>query len=115
MHAAAYTIESRAYEEAIEMLEQGRALLWSGMRSLRTPLDHLHEVDKSLADEFTEISQALEAIITTTRDFVQTPAGTDDDDDDDDDVTIGRKDTFAHDLTEKRRLSGKLDKIVLRI
>ncbi|KAI0250825.1 TPR-like protein [Lactifluus subvellereus] len=112
MDAASYAIESRAYEEAIEMLEQGRALLWSGMRSLRTPLEHLREVDKSLADEFTEISQALEAIITTThvRDFVQTSAGTDDDD-----VAIGRKDTFARDLTEKRRLSEELDKVVLRI
>ena len=112
MDAASYAIESRAYEEAIEMLEQGRALLWSGMRSLRTPLVHLHQVDKSLADEFTQISQALEAIITTThvRDFVQTPAGTDDGD-----VTSGRKDTFSRDLAEKRRLSGELDKVVLRI
>ncbi|KAI0252085.1 CHAT domain-containing protein [Lactifluus subvellereus] len=112
MDAASYAIESRAYEEAIEMLEQGRALLWSGMRSLRTPLEHLHEVDKSLADEFTEISQALEAIITTThvRDFVQTPAGMDDNG-----VAIGRKDTFARDLAEKRRLSEELDKVVLRI
>ncbi|KAI0251109.1 CHAT domain-containing protein [Lactifluus subvellereus] len=86
MDAASYAIESCAYEEAVEMLEQGRALLWSGMRSLRTPLDHLHEVGNSLADEFTEISQALEAIITTThvRDF-------------------------------KRRLSGELEKVVLRI
>jgi hypothetical protein len=112
MDAASYAIQSRSYEEAIEMLEQGRALLWSGMRSLRTPLEHLHEVDKSLADEFTEISRALEAIITTThvRNFVQTPAGTDGDD-----VTIGRKDTFARDLVEKQRLSGELDKVVLRI
>ncbi|KAI0251988.1 TPR-like protein [Lactifluus subvellereus] len=112
MDAASYAIESRAYEDAIEMLEQGRALLWSGMRSLRAPLDHLHEVDRSLAGEFTEISQALEGIITTihVRDFVQTPAGTDDDD-----VTIGRKDKFARDLAEKRRLSGELDEVVLRI
>ncbi|KAI0246751.1 TPR-like protein [Lactifluus subvellereus] len=112
MDAASYAIESCAYEEAIEMLEQGRALLWSGMRSLRTPLDHLHEVDKSLADEFTEISQVLETIITTThvRDFAGTLAGTDDDD-----VTIGRTDVFARDLTEKRRLSEELDKVVLRI
>ncbi|KAI0250744.1 TPR-like protein [Lactifluus subvellereus] len=112
MDAASYAIESCVYEEAIEMLEQGRALLWSGMRSLRTPLDHLRGVDKSLADEFTEISQALEAIITTTdvRDFVQIPAGTDDDD-----VTIGRKDTFARDLAEKRRLSGELENVVSRI
>ncbi|KAI0252174.1 TPR-like protein [Lactifluus subvellereus] len=112
MDAASYAIESRTYEEAIEMLEQGRALLWSGMRSLRTPLEHLHEVENSLADEFAEISQALEAIITTTgvRDFVQTPAGTDDDG-----VATGRKDTFARDLAEKRRLSRELEKVVLRI
>ena len=112
MDAASYAIESRAYEEAIEMLEQGRALLWSGMRSLRTPLDHLRGADKSLADQFTEISQALETIITTShvRYFVQTPAGTDDDG-----VVIGRKDTFARDLAEKRRLSGELDKVVSRI
>jgi hypothetical protein len=112
MDAASYAIDSRAYEEAIEMLEQGRTLLWSGMRSLRTPLDHLRGVDKSLADEFTEISQALEAIITTThvRDFVQALAGTDDDG-----VAIGGKDTFARDLAEKRRLSEELDKVVLRI
>ncbi|KAI0248249.1 CHAT domain-containing protein [Lactifluus subvellereus] len=67
---------------------------------------------QSLADEFTEISQALEAIITTThvRDFVQTPVGTDDDG-----VATGRKDTFARDLAEERRLSGELDNVVLRI
>ena len=111
MDAASYTIECGAYEEAIEMLEQGRAILWFGMRSLRTPVDHLRGVDKSLADEFTKISRALEAIITTgVRDFVHTPAGMDDDG-----VKIGRRDTFARDLAEKRRLSGELEKVVLRI
>ncbi|KAI0246746.1 CHAT domain-containing protein [Lactifluus subvellereus] len=112
MDAASYAIESRAYEEAIEMLEQGRALLWSGMRSLRTPFEHLHEVHKSLADEFTKISQALEALITTTDvgDFMQTSAGMDDDG-----VTIGRKDTFGHIVAKKRRLSEELEKVVLRI
>ena len=112
MDAASYAIESRGYEEAVEMLEQGRALLWSGMRSLRTPLDHLHKVDTSLADEFTTICQALEAVITTTgvHDFMQTRARMDDDG-----VMIGRQDTFARDLAEKRRLSSELDKVVLRI
>ncbi|KAI0252006.1 TPR-like protein [Lactifluus subvellereus] len=112
MDAASYTIESCAYEEAIEKLEQGRVLLWSGMRSLRTPLDHLCGVDKSLADEFTEISQALEALITTTDvgDFVQTPAGTDDDG-----VTIERKDTFSHTVAKKRRLSKQLEEVILQI
>ncbi|KAI0252442.1 TPR-like protein [Lactifluus subvellereus] len=112
MDAASYAIESGAYEEAVEMLEQGRALLWSGMRSLRTPLQHLRGIDKALADEFTEISQALEAVITTTNvtDFLQTPADTIDDG-----LAIGRKDTFSRDIAEKHRLSEELEKVISRI
>ena len=112
MDAALYVIDSHGYEEAIGMLKQGRALLWSSMCSLCTPLDHLHKVNPSLADEFTQISQALEAVITTTgvHDFVQTQAGMDEDG-----VTIGRNDTFTCDLVEKCRLSSELDKVVLQI
>jgi CHAT domain-containing protein len=112
MHAASYAIESGAYEEAVEMLEQGRALLWSSMRSLRTPLEQLRGVDKVLADEFTEICQALGAVITTTGigDVMQTPVGTDEDV-----LTIGKKDPFSHNIAEKRRLSEELEKVVCRI
>ncbi|KAI0256881.1 TPR-like protein [Lactifluus subvellereus] len=112
MNAASYAIESGAYQEAVEMLEQGRALLWSSMRSLRTPLEHLRGADKVLADELTEICQALEAVITTTDigDVVQTPAGTDHNV-----LAIGSKDSFSRNIVEKRRLSEKLEAVVLRV
>ncbi|KAH9000944.1 CHAT domain-containing protein [Lactarius hatsudake] len=50
------------FEEAIETLKQGRALLWSEMRGLRAPMAQLTEDDPPLAMRFTEINQELEAL-----------------------------------------------------
>ncbi|EJC99024.1 TPR-like protein [Fomitiporia mediterranea MF3/22] len=52
LDAAAYAIEENRFEEAIEILEQGRALLWSLMRGFRAPLERLAETNKQLADKF---------------------------------------------------------------
>ncbi|KAH9047523.1 CHAT domain-containing protein [Lactarius deliciosus] len=60
---ASFQIESGRFEEAVEILEQGRALLWSEMRGLRTPMAQLIEEDPPLAKTFAEISQELEALI----------------------------------------------------
>jgi hypothetical protein len=38
---ASYQIHLGRFEEAVETLEQGRALLWSEMRGLRTPVANL--------------------------------------------------------------------------
>jgi tetratricopeptide (TPR) repeat protein len=59
---ASYQINLGQYEEAVETLEQGRALLWSEMRDLRTPITQLIEEDSPLAKRFTEINQELEAV-----------------------------------------------------
>ena len=63
---ASYHIEMGSPERAVETLEQGRALLWSGMRGLRTPVDQLeasgHVV---LAERFVEVSNQLENIATS--------------------------------------------------
>ncbi|KAH9059785.1 CHAT domain-containing protein [Lactarius vividus] len=59
---ASYQIDLGRFEEAIETLEQGRALLWSEMRGLRTPIDRFIE-DSPLAKRFAEINQELEAMI----------------------------------------------------
>ena len=59
---ASYQIELGRFEEAVESLEQGRALLWSEMRELRTPITQLVEEDSPLAKRFTEINQELEAL-----------------------------------------------------
>ncbi|KAH9005609.1 CHAT domain-containing protein [Lactarius hatsudake] len=58
---ASFQIKLGRFEEAVETLEQGRALLWSEMRGLRTPMVQLIE-DPPLAKRFAEINQELEAL-----------------------------------------------------
>ncbi|KAH9014874.1 CHAT domain-containing protein [Lactarius pseudohatsudake] len=59
---ASFQIKLGRCEEAVETLEQGRALLWSEMRGLRTPMVQLVEEDPPLAKRFAEINQELEAL-----------------------------------------------------
>ncbi|KAI9444038.1 CHAT domain-containing protein [Lactarius indigo] len=59
---ASYQISLGRFEEAIETLEQGRALLWSEMRGLRTPIAQLAEEDPPLAKRFSEVNQELGAL-----------------------------------------------------
>jgi tetratricopeptide (TPR) repeat protein len=60
--AAAYAISVDQLETAIELLEQGRTLLWSKMFSYRHPLADLREVDCSLATQFETLSTQLEQL-----------------------------------------------------
>ncbi|KAH9025975.1 CHAT domain-containing protein [Lactarius pseudohatsudake] len=59
---ASYQIKLGQFEEAVETLEQGRALLWSEMRSFRTPIALLIEENSPLVKRFTEINRELEAM-----------------------------------------------------
>jgi tetratricopeptide (TPR) repeat protein len=62
---ASYQIDLGRTEEAIETLEKGRALLWSEMRSLRTPPTANFVGDNSpspLEKRFAEINQELETL-----------------------------------------------------
>ena len=59
---ASYQIDLGCLGDAIETLEQGRALLWSEMHGLRTPMTQLSEGDSPLAEKFAEINQELEAL-----------------------------------------------------
>ena len=52
---AAYSLEL-----AVEWLEAGRALIWSQVVSLRTPLDELHAHDSRLAAELRDVQQQLQ-------------------------------------------------------
>ncbi|KAL5479010.1 hypothetical protein ACEPAI_2298 [Sanghuangporus weigelae] len=63
LDAASCAIEKGNFSLAIEFLEQGRALLWSQMRGLRTPLERLSQASKSLADRFEDCSRRLEALL----------------------------------------------------
>ncbi|KAH9171562.1 CHAT domain-containing protein [Lactarius sanguifluus] len=59
---ASYQIGLGQFEEAVETLEQGRALLWSEMRGFRTPIALLIEENSPLVKRFTEINRELEAM-----------------------------------------------------
>jgi tetratricopeptide (TPR) repeat protein len=62
---ASYRVDLGHLEAAIETLEQGRALLWSGMRGLRTPISEPIEEDFPLAKKLAEINQELEVVTTS--------------------------------------------------
>ena len=59
---ASYQVDLGQLEAAIETLEQGRALLWSEMRSLRTPIAEPIEEDLPLAKRLSEINEELETV-----------------------------------------------------
>jgi hypothetical protein len=58
------------FEEAVETLEQGRTLIWSEMRGLRTPVFQLIGEDSPLAKKLAEINQELETLT-----IAATPSG----------------------------------------
>ncbi|KAH9048443.1 CHAT domain-containing protein [Lactarius hengduanensis] len=106
---ASFLIERGQLEMAIEMLEQGRALLWSEMRGLRTPVDQLRNVDPTLADKFRDVSQALEAVTTSIslHENSETPPGTE--------RGHEETDTFSHTLKEQRRVLQDRQEIISQI
>ncbi|KAF7980535.1 hypothetical protein HWV62_37669 [Athelia sp. TMB] len=64
MSAAAHAIEQGRPERAVEMLEQGRALLWSSMRDYRQPVEAVRQVNTALADRFKAASEQLGTLAT---------------------------------------------------
>jgi tetratricopeptide (TPR) repeat protein len=59
---ASYQIQNGQVKQAVETLEQGRALIWSEMRGLRTSTDQLRAADPALADKFVDANQRLESV-----------------------------------------------------
>ena len=57
-----YLVQTHQLRKAIETLERGRALLWSELRGLHTPVQHVADVEPQLADRFTEINRNLEKL-----------------------------------------------------
>ena len=62
---ASYLIQNGHVKQAVETLEQGRTLIWSEMRGLRTSTDKLHAADPTLADKLADINQRLELVATS--------------------------------------------------
>ncbi|KAF7979121.1 hypothetical protein HWV62_43339 [Athelia sp. TMB] len=67
MSAAAHAIEQGQPNKAVEMLEQGRAMLWSNFRGYRQPVDAVLQVDAALAHRFKATSEQLEALATSSQ------------------------------------------------
>ena len=70
--AAAAAISAEQYETALEWLEQGRSIVWSQLHRLRTPVDALHDVEPSLANDLVRVCRDLEragSSDTATRDY----------------------------------------------
>ena len=63
---ASYLIHIGQPEKAIEVLEQGRSLLWSEMRGFRTSIDRLRSVNQDFSEKLVNINQQLEDLTTTT-------------------------------------------------
>ena len=60
--AASAAIDAGDLEAAVELLEQGRVVLWSKMEQYRHPLDQLRQVDSELADFLQTLSIEREHI-----------------------------------------------------
>jgi hypothetical protein len=59
---ASYRVDQHQLEEAIEVLERGRALLWSEMRHLRMSIDQLLSADPVLGHKFAAVNRHLEEL-----------------------------------------------------
>lgn len=65
LNFASFQIRTGKLEPAIEILEQGRALLWSEMHGLRTSTDRLRTADPDLAEKITSINKEIEILTTS--------------------------------------------------
>jgi CHAT domain-containing protein len=60
--AASAAIDAGDLVTAVELLEQGRAIIWSKMKGYRHPLDPLRQVNRQLADALENINAQLEQL-----------------------------------------------------
>ena len=107
LNYASFEIDSGRFTEAVETLEQGRALLWSEIRGLRTSLAQLLESDSPLVKRFSEINQELEALTISA-----TPSGRPEKEDG---VAQDGSDPFGRLVIKQRKLMEERDELVSQI
>ncbi|KAH8105057.1 TPR-like protein [Phellopilus nigrolimitatus] len=106
--AASYAIQVGEVAQAVEMLEQGRALIWSQLRGLRTPMDQLAKVDEGLADRFLNTSRELESLTTSSESKSNTLVAQD--------IATGASQKLVDEMySRKRRLASQLEDVVTEI
>ena len=107
MDYASYEVDRGQLKDAIQVLERGRALIWSELRGLRLSINQL-PVNSHLAKEFITVNRELETLT------MSVPPGTVMDDND------GRKDDegmhkFGRLVVSHRKLLAKRSELVSRI
>jgi len=110
---ASHPVNIHQHGQAIEILERGRALLWSELRGLRTSIQHIAGVDPLLAEKFTAISRDLEKLTTS----VLESGGSEVDGDRDGDGAEDGKgvDPFGRLLMQQRKLLEERDNIISQV
>ena len=101
---ASYQINLGQFEEAVETLEQGRVLIWSEMRGLRTPVAI---EDSPIAKRFFEINQELEVMTMSV-----TPSGRPEIEDD---VAQDGSDPFGWLVIKQKKLLEGRDALIPQI
>lgn len=105
---ASYQFDRGELEHAVEVLERGRALLWSEMRGFRTSIDQLlYLVDSRLAEEFTAVNRKLEML--TISNFLGAVM--------DDDAVEGGQEMgrFSRLVVQQRKLMAKRNELISQI
>src|SRR5712675_551105 len=100
---ASYQIHTEGLERAIEILEQGRALLWREIRGFRASPDQLISSDPVLAKDYAAVNHELEML--TISAVVEGDTGREG----------SRKDSFGRLVTKQRKLLKEHDALVSRI
>ena len=106
---ASYLIQNGHVKQAVETLEQGRTLIWSEMRGLRTSTDNLRAADPALADKLADINQRLESVAMS---VVQS----DNDEMDSSEIGTGSRDySIGHLVLTQRRLLEERNSLISHI
>ena len=106
---ASFHLDFHRFEEAVETLEQGRAILWSEMRGFRTPVAQLIVDGSPLTKRFAEIIRELEALTVSV-----TPSGRPEMEGSDAQVGDGT-DPFGRLVMKRRKLVEERDALVSQI
>ena len=103
---ASYHVSTGQLQRAIETLEQGRALIWSEMRGLRTSIDQIRAMDSHLADNFAAVNRDLEMLTLT--------ISANNSDSERDDGTVGM-DQFGRLVVRQRELLDDRNELISQI
>jgi CHAT domain-containing protein len=109
---SSYQIGTGCVEQAIEILERGRTLLWSEMRGFRSSIDQPISSHQLLAEKFTSLNHELEVLTVSDTLGVYTDV---DDGSRAGSLEESRMDPFCRLVTRQRRLSKERDALVSHI